>query len=1397
MSCAGIFNSMKRIASGKFLVTLILMMIFSLQIIISPQDRLQFKHFTSDDGLSQNFISCILQDHQGFMWFGTKDGLNRYDGYNFKVYNYNASDSNSISTNFISVIFEDSKQRLWIGSNTLNLFIRERDAFKKINLHISTINNRVIKNNFNTIISITEDKYHRLWVGTDNGLISYNPDTGSSVTYLFEQDSSTALSDNYISSISTDDSLLIVGSQNGMKLLSLEAINKNKIIIKKISHPVSNNLLTSKRSINTQFRAAPEIIYAGTPSGLVKINLSTNESEFIPYKGIIFSPPWHNRILSICQDKNRNLWLASSGGLFIYHPEGNYFEYNFHDSKVQQSISMNSITSLFADRSGKIWIGTAGKGVNLFDQNKKAFSLYNGFIHKEPFSSDFSISSILSDSNNFLWVSSGQDLYKIDRRAGTYLQVNLLYGEKGEITSIVEDRGKNIWVSSSGGLYKISGKDERITFYNHIPSNSNSLRDNFVKLLFIDRVGNLFILNSNYLSEFIPEKNSFRNYELRFTKNDFSENLPVTIKNIYQAADGQFWFACSNGLVKYNLHTEDLKIYKHIDGEGINNDEILSICEDPVEPDKYLWLGTQGGGLNRFNIEEETFTIFTVENGLPNNVVYGILSFDDELWFSTNNGLCRTKIDKYGMPSFRNYDVSDGLQGNEFNTGAYFKSSSGELFFGGLKGVTAFYPSEIRDNVYVPPLAFTKLLFLKEEDTGSESNPGINIINNNPVITIPYSQNSFTIQFAALDFTATKKNKYKYKLSPVSEDWINLGTQHSVTLTELAEGEYNLTVIGSNNDGVWNDKGTSLQIIISPPFWRTNWAYGLYIIIFAGILYALRHYELNRINLKNRLRQEHFETKKLKELDALKSDFFANISHEFRTPLTLILGPAEQLDLNESDPGKKEKLQLIKKSSNRLLRLINQILDLSKLEKNKVKLNPEKGELVGFLRDITLSFLSIAEKKNITLNFRNDSKEILTYFDRDLTEKIFYNLISNAIKFTLVGGIVEIRISKNYSNKTDNTVDGYCRISIKDSGIGIDKKELPAIFDKFYVSKTSGEIKEHGSGIGLSLVKELVELINGRITVESELNKGSNFIVYFPITTEFFDSNSVEFLAKESEYLLNNKTAEQIIDTFTPVQEELVNSENGKDDSIIILIIEDNSDLRTFIKSQLQNYQTIEAVNGSEGLKKAFEVIPDLVISDVMMPEMDGFKFCEKIKNDERTSHIPVILLTARAGESDKINGLESGADDYLTKPFSSQELLVRVKNLIEIRQRLRKKFSNILQIKPKEIATNSIDKQFLEKAVGIVEKYMSDERFTVLTLSNEMNLSHSQLHRKLKALVNQSAIQFIRSLRMQRALELIKNNTGNIAEISYQVGFSDPSYFTKTFSKYFGYLPSDVNNKD
>lgn len=702
------------------------------------------------------------------------------------------------------------------------------------------------------------------------------------------------------------------------------------------------------------------------------------------------------------------------------------------------------------------------------------------------------------------------------------------------------------------------------------------------------------------------------------------------------------------------------------------------------------------------------------------------------------------------------------------------------MFFGGIKGFNYFNPRKIKASQYKAPLWITDFHLLGNRPGQSGYIP--KNINDTDKITLPYKLNNFTITLSALDFSAPEKNEYAYRIKNQSDEWIPLGTNRNITFTNMTPGKYIFQAKATNSTGRWSPKITQLTIAINPPWWRTWWAYLIYVLILIGLIFFFRKRELNRVRLQ-------LEAGKLKELDHLKSRFFANISHEFRTPLTLLIGPLEDLMNGGDEKAFKEIVPEMHRNSKRLLQLINQLLDLSRLDAGKYQINTEQENIIPFVKQIVHSFSSMAQTRDIRLETYVDphlrdnliQKKVTFYFDDDVIEKILTNLLSNAFKFTSNGG--HIMVTLCLSEKEPD----FLELRVEDNGEGIRANQLPYIFDRFYQAGST----QPGSGIGLALLKDLVELHGGKIRVSSEEGKGATFICLLPFNKKVISRKPV---ADKKEII------SPVIETGD--EENILAKENDHDSKPVILLVEDHQDVRKYIRSHLKDQYTIlEAQNGKQGLEMATKNIPDLVISDVMMPvrsehpdgpEMDGFELCAALKTDNRTSHVPVILLTARAEDKDKMTGLETGADAYLIKPFNSKELLIRVKNLISLRNKMRTKFSNKLIVKPAEIALTSLDREFMQKLLKTVEAHMDDANFSVEALGKEVNMSVSQINRKLKALINQTALRFIRSVRLARAMELLKNDTGTIAEIAFKTGFETPSYFTKMFKAEFGCLPSE-----
>jgi signal transduction histidine kinase/ligand-binding sensor domain-containing protein/DNA-binding response OmpR family regulator len=1365
----------------------------------------RFAHFTINDGLSQSLVYAITQGPQGFMWFGTKDGLDRFDGYEFKTYYHDPFDPSSISGNAVSALFTDSKGRLWIGTlhGGLDLYDRDNDWF--IHYLASQMNGA-------TINVITEDSSGNLWVGTyGNGIFEliFNPKDGKALKkvrhYVHQQRDSISLHDNFVIDLFADhEGKLWVSTNTGMfQFVDLKAQKTRfytpQFTISKVHKEFVHNGIqfdttktTPNKLNNLTFDGGKFIedqrhrLWIGTSSGLFLLDKGDKLLYFDP----LMPGLKRANIQSMCKvtsDKGKeasSLWLGFYRGVGVFNIHTFAFQLIKSDPGNSKSLLPGHVMSIYQDRSGCIWLGSNGYGLSKYNSHSILFPLpeyhtADGSIRTKS----LSVRSFL-DTKNYLLIGTINGLMVADKN--THLMKRILFrespGAANVIFSIVYADSESCWIGTNYGLVWYNFDNN--TFKTFMPDiNKGGQIDNRIFKIFNDRRGNLWCLTPYSLSLFDIKPKTFRNYF--FNHKPTNEYLEPTYGDIYEAPSGNFWLGTGEGLLYFD--TSQKRFHHYVtdpsDPHSLSFNAVRSVLPDPQHPHKYLWIGTAGGGLNKFNLHTKKFTHYTVKDGLPNNVVYGILPGPQgDLWMSTNDGLSRFDP---STRKFQNYNVQSGLQSNEFNSGAFYENKKGKLFFGGIKGFNAFSPEKIKGSSYIPQVVFTRFDLFSHPITIYDKNSPLKYpITETRKITLAHNDNIISFRIAALDYSNPGKNKYAYKLTPSNESWIQMGTSRLITFNNLNPGHYVLHVKAANSNGLWNQKGISLSLAILPPWWKTWWAYLFYFLIFALALYFVRQYESKRISLRNWLQIEHVEAQKLKELDHLKSRFFANISHEFRTPLTLIIGPLEDF----MQGGGSEKLTSfvpkMHRNSKRLLQLINQLLDLSKLDSNSYKINTSREDIIPYVRQIVHSFSSLAKRRNINLGMKVDTalrenlenQNIRFYFDEDMIEKILNNLLSNAFKFTPEDGAIIVSLGRAEKKK------GFLEVKVKDSGIGIPEEKLPHIFDRFYQADDPGKKRFEGSGVGLALLKELVDLLHGEIFVESQSGRGATFYCYLPFnkrivsekrTTEHIPSSDREIIPE---------------DEITEAEAETLDADKSH-----ILLVEDHKEVRKYIRGKLEaSYSVTEAKNGKEGLEKAFRQIPDLVISDVMMPEMDGFEVCKRLKTNDLTSHIPVILVTARAEDADKLQGLETGADAYLIKPFNAKELNIRVGKLIKLRNGMRAKFSNKLIVKPSEVTVTSRDKEFMERLLSIVEQHIDDAQFSVVQLGSQMNMSASQLNRKLKGLINQTPQKFMRSVRMQRALDMLKGDAGGIAEIAWKVGFEDPGYFTKVFKQQFDCLPSE-----
>ena len=939
---------------------------------------------------------------------------------------------------------------------------------------------------------------------------------------------------------------------------------------------------------------------------------------------------------------------------------------------------------------------------------------------------DKAVRALAEDSSKTVWIGTTNGLMTTDLSFGHPLNQTHRSSSNG-VNAIVVDHNNRVWIGTHHGLTRIGERNSPPTWFFNDPEDPGSLPHNHVSTLFVDSKNRLWIGTAGGGA------------------------------GLYDELKGKF------------------SRYEQVEGmaSALTNNFVTSIVEGL---DGTIWIGTLGGGVNRVDRENGSTTSITAENGLCDNRIASLLVDDGGiLWVGTQNGLSR--YDPSG-PTFRHFFAPHGLANNQMSINSMFKDRTGRLFFGTLTGFNSFLPERVTIDSQPARITFTGMKVFQTPYFPGEDLSGIN------GIVLSHEQNYFTIGFALLDFTFPKQNRYEYYLEGFDDHWIQRGSRTRAEYTNVPPGNYVFRIRGADSHGVWNDQGSTLAITITPPWWRTMWAYMGYVIGASALLFYLRRYEKNRQNLKHRLELEHVQAEKLKEIDQLKSRFFANISHEFRTPLTLIEGPVKQLKSGEYKEDPSEQYEIILRNSQRLLRLVNQLLDIAKIESGGMKLRAQELDLRNIVKGVSAAFESSAKQKRIEFKIKGLDEPLIGWFDIEALEKIIVNLLSNAFKFTPPHGQVNV---DSRQLPIDNRQ--FVEISVSDTGIGIPVTELERIFDRFYQVDASQTREHEGTGIGLALTKELVELHRGVISVKSDVGKGATFTVRLPMGKEHLGLDEIVEAHEKNEH-----TAELMLNVAGHHEEEAVDEEGGiAGESPLVLIIEDNADMRKYVHTSLNTrYRVFEAANGEEGIQKAIEIIPDLIISDVMMPRMDGFVLCSRLKTDERTSHVPIILLTAKADTTHKIEGLETGADDYITKPFDTHELSVRVKNLIEQRRKLRERFAKDGIFKVREGSISSADDRFLKRAREVVEAHMAEPIFSAEFFAKEMFLSRMQLHRKMKALTDHSPGEFVRILKLERASQLLRHNAATIAEIAFQVGYDDPSHFAAAFRKQFGLSPSD-----
>ncbi len=1305
------------------------------------------------------------------MWFGTRDGLNRYDGYQFKVYKKDSNPESIVSNDVRILYFDTLKNELWIGTNSgLSKYNSETDNFYNYipsSSDPTSISNRVIR-------QIFRDSKGKLWVGTSDGLNLLNEDnhTFRNTDLNFPDNNES----HDIKAIMEDsEGTLWFGTTGG--LYYMESETNGKFIFNRADG--SANWKLSDTHIKSIIEDKKGNFWLGTLEGGINYLDRKNESVTV-YRNEKDNPYSlsHNNIRSMVIDENNDLWVGTFDGLNLFRKKTEDF-LRFTKKEVGDSgLSDKSIRCVYIDRRGGLWLGTYYGGVNHLDEKYNRFTNYRHGPVGNVLSGNI-VSSFMEDENENLWIGTegdGLNFYNTKlnkftsykRQSGT---ANSLSGNN--VKQLLLDDNQ-LWIGTfQEGLNVLNLKTKIFNHYKNDPRNPHSLSSNNVYGLLKEN-GLLYICTfGGGLNVLNLTTKQFQRYYSSEEPGSLSSDLN---RVIIKSSDGQLWIGGEQGL---NKVSRDKDGYPEKFTAYLDDYKIYSLQEDL---NKHIWVGTFANGLFRFNPKDGSTVHFTTKDGLPGNTVFGILIVDStEIWISTNNGLSKLNPQQN---SFTNYNYSNGLDNSEYNFNAYYKTKSGDLLFGGVNGFTQFNPRSIQPNQFIPPVVFTELRKNNTVINVSDESGLLNkSINDTEEVTFNYNEANFTLGIAALDYFSPETNHYAFMLEGIDRDWNYSTGKTEPTYTIQKEGEYSFRMKGGNSDGIWNPEERKLKIVVLPPPWRTWWAYLIYFFLFATMIYGLIRF----IRLRHRLQLEQIEKQKQEELHEIKLRFFTNITHEFRTPLTLILGPLNDLMNSRSENNiDHRQLSLIQRNAQRLLNLVNQVLTFRKLATDHEPLKIMHGNIVEFLHEIFLLFSESAIKRDMSYHFISKTSEIQAWYDADKMEKVFFNLLSNAFKFTPDGGEITLAISQDKET---------IKIEVSDSGVGIEKDYHDQIFKRFYEKSEPKTSTIKGTGIGLAISKQMVELHKGRISVitttDTKEDRGATFLVELLKGKEHFDLLKVECLETSRESI---QTYEPIIVEKSESKTHLIPIElDKKTDTKKLLIVEDNPEVRNYIKEIFINeYKIVEAKNGRDGLDTARSALPDLVISDVMMPVMDGIDFCNQLKTDIEISHIPLILLTARTASLFKIEGLKTGADDYITKPFNPEELRLRVRNILQARQEVRNKFARVLNFDPKEIKITSSDEAFLENALKIVEKHMGDYEFNVNTFAHKLTVSRPLLFKKLKALTGQTPNTFIKTIRLKRAAQLIQSEKLNISEISHRVGFKDPKYFRKCFKEQFSVTPSN-----
>lgn len=1299
--------------------------------------QVSFTHIGLEDGLSQSTVLSITQDVQGNMWFATFNGVNRFDGYDFTVYRHETGNVGSIGDNMVYAVKADGKGGVWVGTNNwLSYYDADRDAFRNYRCPQKEEDVRVMQ------IADVDDS--RLLVNTSAGLYVFHVADTSFVQSGLPAD----LFRLKATAIYRSKDSLYIGAKDGLWMYSFASRTLEHL----------HALPLGRKEILTLLQHGNHLWIGTEGDGLYRMDRTTRELRHYTAGG----PDGlsSNFVRSLALDARNRLWVGTFTSLDIYDEATGRFQVYTSNRRQNRSLSQSSIRSIFMDSQGGMWLGTYFGGLNYYHPLRERFR-HIRFSPEGNSLNDNVIGCITEDRAGNLWIGTnngGVNYYDIRSGEYTYYTKEQGLGSNDVKAIYVDEQAGKVYIGThTGGLNILDRRTGRIESL--MPETTRLTNMNVFAIQPCADGRHLWIGTLEGLVHFDKATKTF---------SDIKGNVSLGVKRIRTLLldrENRLWVGGEDGLAVCSGKGDSLSSVRMVSGESaFESATVYGVFE---ASDGDIWIATRNG-LYGFSAGRDSVVHYSVADGMPDAIVYGVLEDEKHrLWISTDNGL--SCFDPESR-KFRNFTDVDGLQSNQFTPYACCLASSGEMYFGGINGITAFHPERLQDNPYAPRAVISELrLFGDPVHPNDQTGILQKHISLTDRITLNHKQSSFALSFVVSNYIADKHNTFAYKLDGYDKRWFVVDdNQRWATYANLPHGTYNFLVKVANNDGKWCDEVTSLEIKVLPAWYQTWWAIALFALMIIGV-----------ITLVIRFYWERADKVRQKELQEVKTRFFINISHELRTPLTLIVAPLQDLLDKVTDKWVRSQLEYMKRNTDRLLHLVNQLMDYRRAEKGVFELRVKCINVGQIVEKNFRYYEPLARKKHIDYNLRSELGGRQVWCDASYIELILNNLLSNAFKYTNDGQSIFV----NLKAAGDDLL-----LQVQDTGVGIPVNKQAKIFERFYQVES-----EHiGSGIGLSLVQKLVELHHGRIEVDSAVGKGSCFSVYLPLSREAYAEEELSGGTQQEEPVYSTNARDMyIVDTEEAL--EPAESDVDTDRKETILVVEDNDEIRHYMSRGLERFFIVKEVeNGEEAVELLKTEEISLILTDVMMPVMDGIQLCKYVKQNLKTCHIPVIILSAKAEVKDQLDGLQVGADDYIAKPFSLSVVVMKIKNILRTHYRAIEHYSKSLEIEPEKIALNRLDEEFLSKAVSVVEKNLEKPDFSADDFALEMGMSRSSLHLKMKGITGESTTEFIRKIRFNQACKLLKEGRYNVAEISTMVGFSTPSYFSTSFKKYIGCMPSE-----